>query len=112
MFVALVADLFFAARIEQIAQQAGVRVRIVGTAADLGQAIVEAHPTHVLLDLRQTDEAILNLVADVPNVAGFGPHVERDRFQSARAGGVRTVWANSALADRLGPWLLAPRAGE
>lgn len=105
MFVAYVDDLFFGSKIEDLAKTVGASVQLTGSKVELRQLIDQGMVTHVLLDLRITDEEVLNVVGGVPNVAGFGPHVERERFSTARNGGVKTVWANSALANRLPGWL-------
>lgn len=108
MLVAYVDDLFFASKIEDLAKAVGTRVQLTESKVELRQMIDDGLVTHVLLDLRITDEDVLNCVGGVPNVAGFGPHVERERFSAARQGGVKTVWANSALASRLPGWLQTP----
>lgn len=105
MCVAFVQDLFFAAKIQDIAKAGGYSLQVAGSPEELAQILGRVTPRHVLLDLTLVNEEILALVKGVPRVAGFGPHVDRERFASARAGGIRTMWANSALADRLLAWL-------
>ncbi|MCL4319355.1 MAG: hypothetical protein M1596_05650 [Firmicutes bacterium] len=106
MMVALVQDLFFAARVESLAKTSGVSVQVTTTPGEFVHWVQEMDPSHVLLDLNMATDEILAVVASVPHVAGFGPHVQREQFLNARQHGVRTLWANSALPDRLPGWLL------
>lgn len=108
MMVALVKDLFFAARVEAIAKISGAQVHVLTNVAELEQIVRERAPSHALLDLQMVDGLVLEIVRDVPHVAGFGPHVQREHFLSARQHGIRTLWANSALGDRLPAWLKTP----
>lgn len=105
MMVALVEDLFFAARVEALARSAGVEARVVTSVAEFGQFVASEEPSHALLDLHMVDASVLAIVGTVPHVAGFGPHVQRENFLLARQQGIRTLWANSALPDRLPLWL-------
>ncbi len=108
MMVALVKDLFFAARVEAIGKGSDTKVHVVTNVSELEQIVREEAPSHVLLDLQMVDSAVLLIVRDVPHVAGFGPHVQREHFLSARQRGIRTLWANSALGDRMPAWLQTP----
>lgn len=108
MMVALVKDLFFAARVEAIANASGIKAHVVTDVAALEQAVGEWEPSHALLDLQMVDGSVLEIVRHVPHLAGFGPHVERENFLSARQQGIRTLWANSALENRLPTWLTTP----
>ncbi len=105
MMVALVHDLFFAARIQTLAEASGVAARVVTSVKEFETLVADAEPSHALLDLEMVDDAVLLIVATVPHVAGFGPHVQRENFLSARQHGIRTLWANSALAERLPSWI-------
>ena len=104
--VALVQDLFFAARVESLAKSSGAAAQITTTPDEFVRWIHEVNPSHVLLDLTMVSDNILDVVAGVPHVAGFGPHVQREQFLNARQHGIKTLWANSALPDRLPGWLL------
>ncbi len=105
MMVALVEDLFFAARVEALARASGVEARVVTSVAEFGRLVADNNPSHVLLDLHMVDPVVLGIVGTVSHVAGFGPHVQRENFLMARQQGIRTLWANSALPDRLPSWL-------
>lgn len=105
VLVALVEDLFFAMRILELSNQAGVPAKVASTPDEFLAWLGTENPDFVLVDLRQATEAILKALTEVPHVAGFGPHVDRERFQAARAGGIKTVWANSALDQKLPGWL-------
>ena len=107
--VALVADLFFAERVMKIAETVGEDVTMCGTVKELRDYITQERPDMALVDLSLLGDDDLPWVKEVPHVAGFGPHVDRTRFQSAKAGGIYPLWANSALSQRLGPWIVATR---
>ncbi|MHB1953222.1 MAG: hypothetical protein ACYCOU_05690 [Sulfobacillus sp.] len=106
MMVALVQDLFFAARVQALAQGSGVEAKITTSSAEFLGLLADLQPTHVLLDLSLVTEVILSQVSDVAHVAAFGPHVQREKFLAARRQGIKTLWANSALPERLPAWLL------
>jgi hypothetical protein len=106
MMVALVQDLFFAARVESLAKASAISAQVTTTSEEFVSWVQEMEPSHVLLDLNMVTDEILAVVARVPHVAGFGPHVQREQFLKARQRGVRTLWANSALPDHLPGWLL------
>lgn len=108
MLVALVSDLFFGSKILELAARAGVQARVYDNPGEFVQALAADSADHVLVELRQVDDTVLEALPARAHVAGFGPHVERDRFRQARSGGIATLWANSALETRLGPWLTAP----
>jgi adenylosuccinate lyase len=105
MMVALVQDLFFAARVESLAKTSGVPAQVTTSPKEFVRWVQEMAPSHVLLDLNMATDEILAVVASVPQVAGFGPHVQREQFLNARQRGIKTLWANSALPDRLPGWL-------
>ncbi|MCY0909051.1 MAG: hypothetical protein OWR62_11755 [Sulfobacillus thermotolerans] len=66
-------------------------------------------PPLVLLDLSIWDQRLSPCLEAVQHIAGFGPHVAREQFQAARAQGIETLWANSALSQKLGPWIVTNR---
>jgi CheY-like chemotaxis protein len=105
--VAVVPDLFFAARIAATAEAAGVQVRQPSIPDALG-AIRDARPDLVIVDLT-AGPAILDLVralATDPDVGatpviGFYPHVEGALREAALAAGVDVVLPRSAFTRRL-----------
>ena len=110
--VAVVPDLFFAARIGATAEQLGVDLQTPATDAALG-AIRSDRPDLVILDLAAPGDPIAlarALKADpathsIPLV-GFYPHVDRPLRERALAAGVDRVMPRSAFTAGL-PRLLA-----
>ncbi len=107
--VALVADLFFADRIIEIGKTVDEAVTICHTSREFQSLVNREPPSLAVVDLSLLNEDDLTWVAKIPHVAGFGPHVDHNRFQMARNLGIRDLWANSAMARKLGPWILASR---
>ena len=108
--VALVADLFFAERIMKIGVSVGEDVTICGTIKEFRDFVNQKHPDLAVVDLSLINSNDLSWFGEIPHVAGFGPHVDRNKFQSAKAGGIWPLWANSHLTQKLGPWIVATRA--
>lgn len=103
--VALVNDLFFESKIREIASQKSYQTIVVNNRHELQNAIEAHNPHRILCDLRLIDESMSEILRKHSFVAGFGPHVERERFREAREYGVGKLWANSALAEKLSSWL-------
>jgi len=109
--IAVVPDLFFAARIAATAKAAGVEVSLLGMPQAL-ERITSQPPDLVLLDLHADGDApalVRALKQDtrtraVPVVA-FGSHVEHDRLQAVRVAGADHAMARSAFTKLL-PQLL------
>jgi CheY-like chemotaxis protein len=105
--VAVVPDLFFAARIAATGEATGVEVIQPSLAAALA-AIRDARPYLVIVDLT-AGPAILDLVRalaadpdlDATPVVGFYPHVEGALRETALAAGVDAVLPRSAFTRRL-----------
>ena len=110
--VAIVPDLFFAARIGATAEQLGVGLRTPAPDAAL-EAIRSDRPDLVILDLAASGDPIAlarALKADpatraIPLV-GFYPHVDRDLRERALTAGIERVMPRSAFTTGL-PRLLA-----
>lgn len=113
--VALVADLFFGARIRGTAEQVGVPVTIVRGAGELLRAVQGTLPRMIVvqLDLRTGDfaAAIRQIKADpalarIP-IVGFASHVDQKSIALAREAGADRVIARSAFVKELAN-MLAP----
>ena len=112
-FVALAADMIFAARIRGAANAAGVPVRVL-TSADSVADSIRGGASRLMLDLdfRSADPVTLieRLRADPDTAAveiiAFVSHVRGDRIAAARAAGATRVMARSAFMREL-PGLLA-----
>lgn len=107
MFVAaLVADLFFATRIEGAIRAAGAQARIVDNAAALWDAI-ERWPELVLIDLATPGwEEPVRRAKSLPHtraipVVAFGSHVDTDALRQARQAGCDHAWARSRFVEEL-----------
>ncbi|WP_053960080.1 hypothetical protein [Sulfobacillus thermosulfidooxidans] len=110
--VALVSDLFFADRIMQIGQMVNEEVHIYHSREEFKKAVMTEQPSVAIVELPLLDDRDFTWIAKIPHVAGYGPHVDRDRFAKARTYGIHPLWANSALTQKLGPWLLSLRNSE
>ncbi|SMC04275.1 hypothetical protein SAMN00768000_1557 [Sulfobacillus thermosulfidooxidans DSM 9293] len=110
--LALVSDLFFADRIIRIGQTVNEDVHVYHSQEEFKSAVMKDHPSVAIVELPLLDDSDLTWIAKIPHVAGYGPHVDRDRFAKARAYGIHPLWANSALIQKLGPWLLSLRNNE
>lgn len=115
--VVLTGDLFFRARIEAVAQAAGVRVACVTSWEEVERGLEDAPaaaPGRVLVDLayREADPAgairALKSRPAPPLVVAFGPHRDADAFRAARDAGADRVLARSAFVERLPELLGGP----
>lgn len=110
--VAVVPDLFFAARIAGVAERVGVALEVVALAS-AAETIRGARPDLVILDLHAAGDP-LKLARDLRadpatgslTVIGFYAHVDRALREAALAAGLDQVLPRSAFTLRL-PALLA-----
>jgi hypothetical protein len=87
--VALVPDLMDRARIEAAA---GDRVRFVSSVEELGDPDVDV----VIVDLTRVPQpAEIRRAAPRARIVGFGPHVDGEVFDTARAAGIDDVMPRS-----------------
>lgn len=109
--VALVRDLFFGLRIANTLRPHGYRVESVNTAAQLSASLGRGQPNLIVIDLAcAACDPIASIAAlkgskethTIPILA-FGPHVDRDGRDAAKAAGADRVVANSKLHDDLVP---------
>lgn len=95
----------FTLPIVEIARAMGVEVHIASSSDEalsvLGSLPIDA----VLMDMRISSDEFIAQVVGVYPVAGFGPHVEGEKFLEFRKYGVKTLWPNSKLRDKLPEWL-------
>ncbi len=110
--VAVVPDLFFAARIAGTAERLGVKLALPAPSAAL-EAVRQAPPDLVILDLHAPGDPLRlarDLRADPATrslpIIGFYSHVDRELRESALAAGLDQVLPRSAFTVRL-PALLA-----
>jgi CheY-like chemotaxis protein len=115
--LAVVEDLFFVAKINDLARRAGLEVEYVKTQPDLVEK-AKLHPLMVILDLNghslKPVEAIQKL-RSLPelksvSVIGFVSHVQGELKQKAQEAGANMVLARSAFSTSL-PQLLKRHSG-
>ncbi len=122
MVVVVVEDLFFLAKIEQIAEALGISIQVVKL-AEARKQVRALSASMVIVDLNQRSGGAIDLVkalkadaasARVP-VIGFLSHVQADLASAGRAAGCDRVLARSAITRQL-PALLKelrqPRAAR
>lgn len=103
---ALVADLFFRARIETTASALGVPVAFARDRAELEAGLGDG-PALVLVDLGHAAAdppgaiAALKARDPAPAVVAFGSHVDGPALAAAREAGADRVLARSAFTERL-----------
>ncbi len=59
----------------------------------------------VLMDMRLVTRELVGAIPSSTAVAAFGPHVEGQLFMELRQLGVKDVWPNSKLREKLPRWL-------
>ncbi len=114
--VVVTADLFFRAKVEQVAAICDRAVDVVGSAEDAVRVVGELRPRWVLVDL-SLDGAV-GLIAHVKGLRGvrsrivaWGAHVERELLSAAREAGADEALPRSAFVARL-PEILSGEPGE
>lgn len=112
--VAAVDDLYFAARIESTARNAGVALVLTRTAEEALRELGDGDPDLLILDLNSAACRPLELIARVQAdsklcrvpVLGFHSHVQVDLERAARAAGCDWVMPRSRFSARLAEILL------
>jgi CheY-like chemotaxis protein len=104
--VAVVADLFFSSRLDDLAGRTGISLTLAATTSALVGAIEHTHPSLVLVDLsaRGFDpiEAIqLAKAAGVAQVIAFGPHKDLTARSAALAAGANRWVTNQQLIETI-----------
>lgn len=111
--IALVDDLFFAAKIKETARQVGVPLETVNREETLRKAVAAGTATGVIVDLNCNSldavQVIRSLKSDppgtLPPLVGFLQHVQTDLFRQAEEAGLDRVMPRSQLVKEL-PQLL------
>lgn len=104
--VVLVADLFFRARIEAVAEAVGRPLAPARSVDDANTALAGG-TNLVLVDLGHTGLDAVQAIAALksrdpaPRVIAFGSHVDAETLKAARAAGADRVMARSAFTERL-----------
>jgi len=107
--LALVNNLMFSVRIREVAATMGGLVTLVSNNEEILEKL-DIHPSLLILDLTAVTDGWQNVVAKAKEagipVLAYGPHVNTDLLEAARAAGCDDVVANSKLNIDL-PNLLA-----
>ncbi len=113
MIYALVSDLFFADTVMRVARSVNEPVVTFTDVQALCRAVYQGPvPDMALVELPLWDPALGECLQGVSHVAGYGPHVAQEQFRAARTQGVSPLWANSALVQKLGPWIESCRPAQ
>ncbi len=104
--LAAVPDLFFASRLQDLARRSGVSLLTVGDARGFADALAQAQPTLVLVDLsaRGLDPSKIireAKMANVPEIIAFGPHKDLTARAIALAAGATQWVTNQRLVEVL-----------
>jgi CheY-like chemotaxis protein len=118
--IAVVDDLFFAAKIRGTAEQLGVKVQFVRSVEALIEAARTAKPSKIIIDLhaQQVDPIqvaqLLKGDEELRSIAlvGFFSHVQTELQQTAKAAGFDRVLPRSAFVNQLGEILGAPQTTQ
>jgi DNA-binding response OmpR family regulator len=102
--VALVPDLFFASRLESLAERHGASVAVARTVDELAKLVADTQPELVLVDLgiRGLDVgAAIRAVrgAGSPRLIAFGPHKDLAAREAALAAGADRWVTNQRLLE-------------
>ncbi len=108
MILLLEDNVMFSMPIMELARQHGEPVIVAEHAARAREVLAEQSDLRgVLLDMRLVDDELLQQIPAALAVAAFGPHVEGGSFLAMRQRGIKNVWPNSKLRERLPDWLKA-----
>lgn len=101
-------DLIFTTKVRDTAAALGVRIEVVGREDRARAILLEKRPRVVFVDLTAGDLVTLEALQGYRKLAGpdvwftaFGPHVDVDRLDEARAAGCQAVMPRSRFAARL-----------
>ncbi len=113
--LAVMSDLLFRSKIDEVARRLGLPLRVARSAAQLERHLAVATPSLAIVDLEESGldaaEAIQRLRAlpDAPRIIGFAGHTNVAAIRAGRSAGADQVLARSALTAQL-PEILAEAA--
>jgi CheY-like chemotaxis protein len=112
--VALVEDIFFLAKMQETAKQAGVALATAGTAEALAEAARANETSLLIVDLnaRGSIEAVekLRATGNTLPVIAFFSHVQAELGERARAAGCEQVMPRSKFSRELPEILIRAKA--
>lgn len=101
-------DLIFTSKVKGTAEALGYRILVTSDQSAALSLIEKWHPRVVLVDLTAGEAAAPDALMDYQNLAGpdtwfvaFGPHVEADVLDAARAAGCQVVMPRSRFSAEL-----------
>ncbi len=114
--LAMVDNLFFQARIQAVAKQIGVEVKVVATGEKLLAEAAAKPPALVIVDLNARSGPIeaISKLHDGPNpplIVGYLPHTQTELARQAAAAGCSQVFSQGRFTQEL-PVVLARAQGE
>ncbi len=114
--LALVDNLFFQARIQAVAKQIGVEVKIAPTGDDLVTAARESAPSLVIIDLNAKSGALetvrkLREMETALTILGYLAHTQTDLATQAAEAGCTQVMPQGKFTQEL-PMVLARARGK
>lgn len=114
--LALVDNLFFQARIQAVAKQIGVEVKVVPTGEELVAAAIANPPALVIVDLNARSGGIETIrklrSAETPAlIIGYLAHTQTELAAEATAAGCAQVMAQGKFTQEL-PMVLARARGK
>ncbi|HEV2387154.1 MAG TPA: hypothetical protein VGS20_07850 [Candidatus Acidoferrales bacterium] len=114
--LALVDNLFFQARIQAVAKQIGVEVKVVATGEKLVEEAAANPPTLLIVDLNARSGALETIrqlrAAGTPAlIIGYMAHTQTELAQEATAAGCGQVMAQGKFTQEL-PMILARARGK
>lgn len=106
--VAVVSDMIFESKIASTAGALGLPIAFVSSLASFKEAVDDATPRGVLVDLEQDEQMVLTILelshalSPKATVIGYCPHVRKDVMDLAVQAGFDKVMPRSAFATNLG----------
>jgi ActR/RegA family two-component response regulator len=110
-------DLIFTSRVAGTASAAGLTMRAMKSERELLDAAHRLAPRCVIVDLNITREITatvnaLKALPRVPQIVGYGSHVDVETLKKARDAGCAVVWPRSKFVEELPTalpeWCAAP----
>lgn len=105
MIILLEDNVMFSVPVTEIARAHGQAVIVAASAAEVLEHLAHPDLLGIVMDMRlSTPDLVAALPASIP-AAAFGPHVDGSMFLQMRRLGLRDVWPNSKLREKLPGWL-------
>lgn len=103
--LALIDDLFFSVKVEEVAQHQEYTVETVDDARAFHRALSDEQPAMAIVNLSSCGPEVFDLIREASrlgiSVLTFGPHVDKEAHRAAREAGARASVTNSQLMREL-----------